>query len=187
MNGIINEKQMEQSIIEMWQAISDIDDKDPNKEFAFQQAAKTEQDLRERFRKQQDLRNDATDIINTLASIVKWYDLKYGRGGILGDAALSQAKALINKHKCRISEEITSTSGKLKQAKGFDTKAFSVDILKYMAENKMSRINLAYKLGFKSPKAIYSIINYGRTPGIDAIYNICAIMNKNAESYMIWL
>ncbi|MDD4970853.1 MAG: hypothetical protein PHT07_15605 [Paludibacter sp.] len=87
----ISSENMERQIREMWDAVSSIPSGDPNKQDAFNDAAKTENELRERYREQEALRDAAPELLEALRFMVNRF-----RGNLWSDK-LQEINAIMAK------------------------------------------------------------------------------------------
>jgi hypothetical protein len=83
---------IERQIREMWDAISEIPANDPDKQEVFDKAAKSENSLREAYRKQEALRDAAPELLEALRFMVEhfrtdlWSDKLQELNGIMAKA-----------------------------------------------------------------------------------------------------
>lgn len=66
----IIKEDMERQISEMWDAINDIPTNDPDRDYACNQAQETENKLRESYRKQEQLRDSAPELLQSLEAAI---------------------------------------------------------------------------------------------------------------------
>lgn len=69
---LLSLENIERQIAEMWDALSAIPAEDPDKQTVFDNAAKSENRLREAYRKQEALRDAAPELLEALTNIVEY-------------------------------------------------------------------------------------------------------------------
>jgi hypothetical protein len=89
---LLSLENINRQIAEMWDAISQIPASDPDKQEAFDQAAKSDNSLREAYRKQEALRDAAPELLEALKFMVEhcavdlWSDKRQEINGIIAKA-----------------------------------------------------------------------------------------------------
>jgi DNA-binding XRE family transcriptional regulator len=69
--------------------------------------------------------------------------------------------------------------------KRFDAESFSTDVLRFRIENKLSRHRLWEMMGVGANSAILNIENKSLKPSLEIAYNLCEIMGKSINDYMV--